>query len=135
MKYLKLYEHYTDRFVKEREVSDESIFHEEDGIVGYVGMSGEPIIGYRRDIEIGEITTDNNYYTGTVYIGFGEDKGTTDYSSPHHTGQVTGEEMEEMVEEMDFYYNRKLNDTTIRRFLDVVVSRDYDGKIIKIILH
>ena len=119
MKYLKLYESYNEVVVKE----------------------GYPlIIGYQNDIDSRNVGLDNGYYTGTILIGSNEseDKGMTDYSSPFHTGQVTGDELDDDdfgVEEMDFTYNRGISTDIVRQKLDEIVARDYNGKITKMILH
>ena len=101
------------------------------------GRHGGPVIAYKHDVDDDKVSLMNGYFTGVAYIGGkeAEDKGTEDYSSPFHTGQVISNDDFDDVEEMDFQYSRSIPDNIVRKYLDEYVSKNYNGKIVKIIYH
>jgi hypothetical protein len=95
-----------------------------------------PIIGYQKDIESNNTSLMDGYYTGTVYIGDESDEreSDVDYSSPFHTGQVMGDGLND-VDEMDFSYSRSVPSDKVEQLLKDHVSKNYNGKIVKIVYH
>lgn len=97
-----------------------------------------PTIAYSDDIENDRVSFMDGYFSGTMYIGGEEqeDRGEEDYSSPFHTGQVTGDDEDyEGVEECDFRYSRRMPSGVVRKKLEEYVNKHYNGKIIKITYH
>ena len=96
-----------------------------------------PIIAYQRDVEKGGLTLNNGYFTGTAIIGdeSSKDRGSVDFSSPFHTGQVLHDDEEEMTEELDFRFHESIPENIVRKYLDEFVSKIYNGKIVKIYYH
>ena len=70
------------------------------------------VIGYRKDIE-------------------------DDYSSPFHKGQVIPKDFDEDfdVEEVDFRYHESINKSIVKKLLEDYITKNYDGKLVKIIYH
>ena len=97
----------------------------------------QPIIAYQRDVESDTLSSNDGYFTGTAIIGeeSSEDRGSVDFSSPFHKGDVLHDEEEEMVEELDFRFHRSIPENIVRQHLDEFVSKGYNGKIIKIYYH
>jgi|APSaa5957512535_1039671.scaffolds.fasta_scaffold354335_1 hypothetical protein len=95
-----------------------------------------PIIGYKNDIESGETGLMNGYYTGTAFVGDEETErqGDVNYSSPFHSGQVVGDDVED-TEEVDFSFHRRIDGETVERLLSDHISKNYNGKIVKIVYH
>ena len=96
-----------------------------------------PTIAYSDDIENNRVSFMDGYFSGTLLIGGDdqEDKGEEDYSSPFHTGQVMGGDDFDGVEEVDFRYNRRMPSGIVRKKLEEYVSKNYNGKIVKITYH
>jgi hypothetical protein len=97
-----------------------------------------PTIAYSEDIENDKVSFRDGYFSGTAIVGGddAEDKGEEDYSSPFHKGQViSNDEFEEGVEEVDFRYSRRMPSNIVRQKLEEYVSKNYNGKIIKITYH
>ena len=98
----------------------------------------QPIVAYQIDVENNTLSLNDGYFTGTAIIGeeSSEDKGSVDFSSPFHTGQVLhDEEEEEMGEELDFRFHESIPEDIVRKHLDEFVSKVYNGKIVKIYYH
>ena len=97
----------------------------------------QPIIAYQIDVENNTLSLNDGYFTGTAIIGSEsvEDRGSVDFSSPFHTGQVLHDDEEEMVEEMDFRFHESIPEDVVRKHLDEFVSKGYNGKIVKIYYH
>lgn len=103
---------------------------------------GDPVlIGYRKDIESGNTDLTNGYRTGTVHISQKEmeNRGSEDFSSPFHTGQVIPDDdysEEDMIEEMDFTFNPRISNEIINKKLEEIVEKDYNNcKIVKTYYH
>lgn len=97
----------------------------------------QPIVAYQRDVESDTLSSNDGYFTGTAIIGeeSSDDRGSVDFSSPFHKGDVLHDEEEEMVEELDFRFHRSIPENIVRQHLDEFVSKGYNGKIIKIYYH
>jgi hypothetical protein len=81
----------------------------------------------------------DGYFSGTAIIGSdkSEDRGSVDFSSPFHKGQVLHDEEDEIVEELDFKFHNQISKSIIREYLDKYVSKHYNPgfKIVKIYYH
>jgi hypothetical protein len=97
----------------------------------------QPIVAYQRDVENDTLSLNDGYFTGTAIIGEEsvEDRGSVDFSSPFHTGQVLHDDEEGMVEELDFRFHKSIPEDMLRKHLDEFVSKGYNGKIVKIYYH
>lgn len=98
---------------------------------------GQPIVAYQIDVENNTLSLNDGYFTGTAIIGSesAEDKGSVNFSSPFHTGQVLHDEDDDEVEEMDFKFHESIPENIVRKHLDEFVSKGYNGKIVKIYYH
>lgn len=96
----------------------------------------QPIVAYQRDVENNTLSLNDGYFTGTAIIGSesAEDKGSVNFSSPFHTGQVLHDDDDE-VEELDFKFHESIPENIVRKHLDEFVSKGYNGKIVKIYYH
>lgn len=112
-------------------------FESRSEVVMVDGRNGGPVIAYKQDVDDDRISLSNGYFSGTAYIGGeeDEDRGVEDYSSPFHKGQVIPNDNFDDVEEMDFQYSRSIPDNIVRKNLDDYVSKNYNGKIVKVIYH
>ena len=97
----------------------------------------QPIIAYQIDVENDTLSLNDGYFTGNAIIGSEstEDRGSVDFSSPFHKGQVLHDDEEEMVEELDFRFHESIPEYIVRKHLDELVNKEYNGKIIKIYYH
>ena len=97
---------------------------------------GTPIIAYQKDVDNNTLSLMDNYFSGTALIGDdkSDDKGSVDFSSPFHKGQVLHDD-EDDVEELDFKFNNYISKSVVREYLDKYVSQHYNGKIVKIYYH
>jgi len=79
----------------------------------------------------------DGYFSGTALIGSenSQDKGSVDFSSPFHKGQVLHDDEDDFVEELDFKFNNYISKSIVREYLDKYVSQHYNGKIVKIYYH
>ena len=98
---------------------------------------GTPIIAYQKDVDNNTLSLMDGYFSGTALIGSenSQDKGSVDFSSPFHKGQVLHDDEDDFVEELDFKFNNYISKSIVREHLDKYVSQNYNGKIVKIYYH
>ena len=98
---------------------------------------GTPIIAYQKDVDNNTLSLMDGYFSGTALIGSenSQDKGSIDFSSPFHKGQVLHDNEDDFVEELDFKFNNYISKSIVREHLDKYVSQNYNGKIVKIYYH
>ena len=107
-----------------------------EGLYDIVFIEGDrPIIAYQRDVDSNNLSLMDGYYSGTAIVGSGTDKGSVDFSSPFHTGQVLHDDEGDDVEEVDFKFHNNISKSVVRKYLDDYVSKHYNGKIVKVYYH
>lgn len=112
------------------------VFQVDDRIVTNSSF-GTPIIAFQKDVDNNKLSLRDGYFSGMALIGDekSDDKGSVDFSSPFHKGQVLPDEEDSVVEELDFKFNDSISKSILREHLDKYVSQHYNGKIVKIYYH
>jgi hypothetical protein len=112
------------------------VFQVDDRIVTNSSF-GTPIIAFQKDVDNNKLSLRDGYFSGMALIGDekSDDKGSVDFSSPFHKGQVLPDEEDSVVEELDFKFNDSISKSIVREHLDKYVSQHYNGKIVKIYYH
>ena len=129
-----------DNFKKDdvNKIKKESLNESLNDIVMVDVNFGTPIIAFQKDVDNDKSLMDG-YFSGTAIIGSdkSEDRGSVDFSSPFHKGQVLHDDEDEMVEELDFKFHNQISKSIIREYLDKYVSKHYNPgfKIVKIYYH
>ena len=129
-----------DNFKKDdvNKIKKESLNESLNDIVMIDVNFGTPIIAFQKDVDNDKSLMDG-YFSGTAIIGSdkSEDRGSVDFSSPFHKGQVLQDDEDEEVEELDFKFHNQISKSIIREYLDKYVSKHYNPgfKIVKIYYH
>ena len=129
-----------DNFKKDdvNKIKKESLNESLNDIVMVDVNFGTPIIAFQKDVDNDKSLMDG-YFSGTAIIGSdkSEDRGSVDFSSPFHKGQVLQDDEDEEVEELDFKFHNQISKSIIREYLDKYVSKHYNPgfKIVKIYYH
>jgi hypothetical protein len=130
-----------DNFKKDdvNKIKKESLNESLNDIVIVDVNFGAPIIAFQKDVDNDKLSLMDGYFSGTAIIGSdkSEDRGSVDFSSPFHKGQVLHDEEDEIVEELDFKFHNQISKSIIREYLDKYVSKHYNPgfKIVKIYYH
>jgi len=130
-----------DNFKKDdvNKIKKESLNESLNDIVMVDVNFGTPIIAFQKDVDNDKLSLMDGYFSGTAIIGSdkSEDRGSVDFSSPFHKGQVLHDDEDEMVEELDFKFHNQISKSIIREYLDKYVSKHYNPgfKIVKIYYH
>lgn len=130
-----------DNFKKDdvNKIKKESLNESLNDIVMVDVNFGTPIIAFQKDVDNDKLSLMDGYFSGTAIIGSdrSEDRGSVDFSSPFHKGQVLHDDEDEMVEELDFKFHNQISKSIIREYLDKYVSKNYNPgfKIVKIYYH
>jgi hypothetical protein len=130
-----------DNFKKDdvNKIKKESLNESLNDIVMVDVNFGAPIIAFQKDVDNDKLSLMDGYFSGTAIIGSdkSEDRGSVDFSSPFHKGQVLHDEEDEIVEELDFKFHNQISKSIIREYLDKYVSKHYNPgfKIVKIYYH
>jgi hypothetical protein len=130
-----------DNFKKDdvNKIKKESLNESLNNIVMVDVNFGAPIIAFQKDVDNDKLSLMDGYFSGTAIIGSdkSEDRGSVDFSSPFHKGQVLHDEEDEIVEELDFKFHNQISKSIIREYLDKYVSKHYNPgfKIVKIYYH
>ena len=130
-----------DNFKKDdvNKIKKESLNESLNDIVIVDVNFGAPIIAFQKDVDNDKLSLMDGYFSGTAIIGSdkSEDRGSVDFSSPFHKGQVLHDDEDEMVEELDFKFHNQISKSIIREYLDKYVSKHYNPgfKIVKIYYH
>lgn len=130
-----------DNFKKDdvNKIKKESLNESLNDIVMVDVNFGTPIIAFQKDVDNDKLSLMDGYFSGTSIIGSdkSEDRGSVDFSSPFHKGQVLHDDEDEMVEELDFKFHNQISKSIIREYLDKYVSKHYNPgfKIVKIYYH
>ena len=130
-----------DNFKKDdvNKIKKESLNESLNDIVMVDVNFGTPIIAFQKDVDNDKLSLMDGYFSGTAIIGSdkSEDRGSVDFSSPFHKGQVLHDDEDEEVEELDFKFHNNISKSIIREYLDKYVSKLYNPgfKIVKIYYH
>ena len=130
-----------DNFKKDdvNKIKKESLNESLNDIVMVDVNFGTPIIAFQKDVDNDKLSLMDGYFSGTAIIGSdkSEDRGSVDFSSPFHKGQVLHDDEDEEVEELDFKFHNNISKSIIREYLDKYVSKHYNPgfKIVKIYYH
>ena len=130
-----------DNFKKDdvNKIKKESLNESLNDIVMVDVNFGAPVIAFQKDVDNDKLSLMDGYFSGTAIIGSdkSEDRGSVDFSSPFHKGQVLHDDEDEEVEELDFKFHNNISKSIIREYLDKYVSKHYNPgfKIVKIYYH
>jgi len=130
-----------DNFKKDdvNKIKKESLNESLNDIVMVDVNFGTPIIAFQKDVDNDKLSLMDGYFSGTAIIGSdkSEDRGSVDFSSPFHKGQVLHDDEDEEVEELDFKFHNNISKSIVREYLDKYVSKHYNPgfKIVKIYYH